>query len=169
MKSLSQSSSHRKPVGGVRSVVLTATDNVAEALFAASGTLCTSLNFVDEGALMECELLEESSCFEEKLSSESGVVSVAHNLVLVAERNVAEEWLAPEFRTESLKRGLCAVVTLNNGCRLLVGYSERFGAQQPLRVVSIKSSSGTRRTDPPTVTLTLENFDTSIASVIVTD
>lgn len=169
MKSLSQSSSHRKPVGGVRSVVLTATDNVAEALFATGGTLCTSLNFADEEALMECELLEESSCFEEELTSESGVVAVAHRLTLVAERNAADGWLAPEFRAESLEGGLCAVVTLNDGRTLLVGYSERFGAKQPLRVVSIRSSSGTRRTDPPTVTLTLENFDTSIASVIVTD
>ena len=169
MKSLSQSSSHRKPVGGVRSVVLTATDNVAEALFAAGGTLCTSLNFVDEGALMECELLEEESCFEEELSSDSGAVAVKHRLSLVAERNEVDVWLAPEFRTESLNCGLCAVVELNDGRRLLVGYSERFGAKQPLRVVSIKSSSGTRRTDPPKVSLTLENFDTTIASVIVTD
>ena len=156
-------------MGGVRSVVLTATDNVAEALFAAGGTLCTSLNFFDEGALIECELLEESSCFEEELSSESGVVAVGHRLTLVAGRNNVDGWLASEYGVENLNRGMCGVVTLNDGRKLLVGYSERFESQQPLRITTIKSSSGVRRTDPPTVTLILENFDTSFAPIIVTD
>ncbi|MBE6211127.1 MAG: hypothetical protein E7130_05810 [Rikenellaceae bacterium] len=169
MKKLSQSSSHHKPVGGVRAVALSATDNIAEVQFAAGGVLCTSLKFVDDDAVMECSLLEEGSCYEEEILPDGLAVAVKHRLILTSDRNLAEAWLEPDFRLEGLYRGLCAIVTLNDGRKLLVGYSERFEAQQPLRIVSIKNSSEQRCSDVPTVVLVLENYDTSEAPIIVTD
>lgn len=169
MKSLSQSTSHRKPVGGIRSVLLSTIDNVAEVEFSAGGVLCTSLKFVDDNAVVECALLDEKSTFEEEISPEGGVVAVHHRLVLISERDPVDGWLETELWRGGIHKGLCAVVTLNNGRKLLVGYSERFGAEQPLRVVAIKNSSQQRRVDMPTVTLTLENFDTSTAAVIITE
>ena len=120
--------------------------------------------FVDKGAVMSCSLLEDRSSFDEKFTFEEGVVAVQHTLRLVADRNLAGAWLEAEFQREAVQRGLCAVVTLNDGRQLLVGYSARFGAQQPLRIARIETSSGGKLSDVPTVILQLESFDTSAAA-----
>ncbi len=167
MNNLSQSSSHHKPVGGIRSVVLLSAANVAQAAFAEGGTICTSLEFVDDEALVECPLLEDASSFEEEITPDGGAVAVRHRVTLVADREEFNVWLAPKLSSESIGDGLCALVTLNSGCRLLLGYSERFEAQQPLRIISIKTESGSRPLDVPKVVMVLENFDTATSAVIV--
>ena len=167
MKSTSQSPSHRKPVGGIRSVKLCTTDNIAGVGFSSDATTNASLEFVDSNEVMECSLLEDSSSFEEEFSFDQGVVAVRHTLSLVANRDLAAAWLEAEFCGELRLKGLCAVVTLNDDRQLLVGYSQRFGGQQPLRVKGIKVWSGVSLSDTPTVTLTLESYDTSAASTCV--
>lgn len=162
MKSTSQSPSHRKPVGGLRSVKLCASDNIERVTFASDQD--SLLEFVDSSAVMECSLLEDSSSFEEEFSFDQGVVAVKHQLTLVANRDLGAAWLEPEFSNEDRRQGLCAVVTLNDGRQLLVGYSKRFGAQQPLRIKEVKVRSGRKLSDVPTVTLILESCDTSAAS-----
>ncbi|MBQ2394443.1 MAG: hypothetical protein II307_01615 [Alistipes sp.] len=165
MKSSSQSSSHRKPVGGVRSVSLCTSDNIAVAEFVDNATVCNQLEFVDDKAVMECMLLEDCSSFEEKFAFNDGVVAVRHTLTLIADRNLAEAWLEPEFRNDSIVKGLCAIITLNDGRKILVGYSERFGASQPLHISEIALSSGRKLSDAPKITMVLESFDTSAAAV----
>lgn len=165
MKSSSQSSSHRKPVGGVRSVNLCAADNIAVAGFVDNATVCNQLEFVDDNAVMECMLLEDCSSFEERFSFDDGVVAVQHTLTLTADRNLAEAWLEPEFRNESVAKGLCAIATLNDGRTMLVGYSERFGASQPLRISEIAVLSGCKLSDVPKITMILDSFDTSPAAI----
>lgn len=113
---------------------------------------------------MSCLLLEDRSSFDETFSFEEGVVAVKHTLRLVADRNLGGAWLEAEFRREAVQRGLCALVTLNDGRQLLVGYSARFGVQQPLRISQIETSSGQAPSDQPTVTLQLESIDTSAAA-----
>lgn len=151
-------------MGGVRSVELFAANNLSVVRFTADATQCTKLMFVDEGAVMSCLLLEDRSSFDETFSFEEGVVAVKHTLRLVADRNLGGAWLEAEFRREAVQRGLCALVTLNDGRQLLVGYSARFGAQQPLRISQIETSSGRAPSDQPTVTLQLESIDTSAAA-----
>ena len=164
MKPSSQTTSHRKPVGGVRSVELFAANNVAVARFSADATQCNKLIFIDPSAVMSCSLLEDCSSFDEKFTFEEGVAAVQHTLRLAADRNLAGAWLEPEFQREAAQRGICALVMLNDGRQLLVGYSARFGAQQPLRVVQIEISSGCKLSDAPTIILQLEGFDTSAAA-----
>ena len=140
-------------------------DNVTNVLFDDERAECVRLKFVDDQAVMECSLVEDASTFEELFEFDGDIVSVRHTLTLVADRNMAEAWLESTFSRESGRVGLCALVTLNDGRRLLVGYSERFGAQQPLRVKQIASGSGSKRIDIPRLTMTLESFDTSAAAI----
>ena len=168
MKPSSQSASHRKPVGGVRSVALLAANNISAAQFDKVTGECTQLVMVDHQAVMNVELVEDRSSLEEEFSFDDGLLSVEHRLTLVADRNMAEAWFDEEFRCEATRCGLCAVVTLSDGRVLLVGYSERFGAEQPLRIKSLHSHSGCRLVDMPTLTLTLESCDSSAAAICQT-
>ena len=165
MKRSSQSSSHRKPVGGVRSVRLCSAENVELVEFAADAGCYERLEFCDDQQVMECSLLEDASQLEECFSFDGGAVAVRHTLTLVAERNDAAAWLESEFCREAAERGLCGVVEMNDGRRLLVGYSERFKAQQPLRIKEIRSSSGRSPIEAPTLTMILESYDTSAAAL----
>ena len=149
-------------------MVLCAASNILEALFDNDTGACVRLDFVDNQAVMTSALIEDRSSLNEEISFKDGIVAVRHTLTLVADRNLAEAWLEPAFCSEAVLCGLCAVVTLNDGCTLLVGCSERFGTQQPLRPVSIVSSSGSRLADMPTLTLTLESYDTSAAAICET-
>lgn len=152
-------------MGGIRSVCLCTSDNIAKAEFIDNATVCSQLGFVDNSAVMECMLLEDCSSFEEVLTFDNGVVAVQHTLILTADRNLAEAWLEPKFRSESEDKGLCAIMTLNDGRRLLVGYSERFGGCQPMHISKIVVSSGCRPADIPKITMSLESYDTSVAAV----
>lgn len=165
MKSSSQSSSHRKPVGGVRSVRLCSAKNIQYVDFGSDATCYRKLEFCDEDEVMSCQLCEEASSLEEILSFDGGRVAVQHTLILVAERNQSAVWLEAAFCREAMQDGLCAEVELNDGRRLLVGYSERFGAQQSLRIKEIRSLSGRTLLESPTIAMTLESYDTSAAVI----
>lgn len=164
MKSDPRSSVRRKPAGGVGSVKLAAVSNVAAAAFDDEGAVCTLCDFADATQVMECRILEDESAFVERLTADSGVFAVRHTLSVVADRNLAEAWLGAPFLEESRCGGFVAQVTLNDGRRLLAGYSKRFGGEQPLRIRSIEVASGRRPAERPTVTLVLENLDTTFAA-----
>ena len=59
--------------------------------------------------------------------------------------------------------GLAARVSLATGEVLLLGYSERFGFEQALRLKSLSFSSGSSPNDSPRVVLTLAACDTDSA------
>lgn len=147
-----------KPVGGVARVALYPTGGDMEFRFADGA--CT--------AKFDCEpvavpLMDDRSSFEELFDNSSGPVAVTHTLTLVAERGEAERWLSAEFADCVLRQGVIADVTLNDGRRLLVGCSERMEQDFPLRFVSLRSDSGKRLSDTPTLTLTLRSTDTVAA------
>lgn len=145
--------------------MLCTAENIEYVEFAADAAHYQRLELCDKEQVMACQQLEDGSSLEEKFLFDGGVVAVHHTLTLVAERNRAAVWLEPEFCREALLAGLCAVVELEDGRRLLLGYSERFKAKQPLRIKEIRSSSGCAPKDAPIITMTLESFDTSAAAI----
>lgn len=155
----------RKPVGGVAAVELSAVANVRDFEFDDDGSLCRLLIFADDNAVMRCRLIEERSSFVESLSVEGGAVSVLHTLRLVADRNMAERCLEPDFIGELVCGGAVAAVTLADGRRFAVGLSRRFGSEQPLRLRTLKADSGCRAVDEPTLEMVLESADTSFAAL----
>ena len=148
---------------------LCAADNIANAEFDAATTLCKRVVFEDSDSVMTCSLLEDASSFKERYHFDGGAIAVQHKLTLVADRNMAAVWLESSFHHECMRKGVCAVVTMNDGRQLLVGISARFGTEQPLRPIEIISSSGSRLSDVPTITFTLESYDTSPAALLGSD
>ncbi len=144
-------------------------DNIANVEFGADAVTYKRMVFVDTDSVMTCSLLEDASSYEERYMFDGGAVAVQHKLTLVADRNMAAAWLASDFHRDSVRRGLCAVVTMNDSRQLLIGCSARFGTEQPLWPVEIISSSGCRLSDVPTITFVLESYDTSTAAILGSD
>lgn len=151
-----------KPVGGVESCTLYPADAVQTAIFSSEGC---EVQLRGEG--VEVALLENSSRYEEETKGNDGVVKVAHRLHLVADRMEAEVWLDHDFLERLAVEGSVAVVALEDGRRLLVGYSPHFGNEQPLRLECLISTSGSTLHDHPIVTLRLVSHDIEFASEII--
>lgn len=151
-----------KPVGGVESVALYPADAVQTILFSSSGC-----EVVFDGTPVEVELLDDHSVFEERLETSKGATKVLHKLTLVADRGVAEAWLADEFIDEGSYNGLVAVVKLCDGRQLLCGYSHALSAEQPLFIESITTHSGSSLHDTPSVALHLVSQDTEFSQEII--
>lgn len=147
-----------KPVGGVARVALYPAGGDMDFRFADG--VCTA-DFGCKPSVVP--LIDDRSSFEELFDSSSGPVSVTHTLTLVAERGAAEHWLSAKFAADVLRQGFIADITLNDGRRLLVGCSERMERDFPLRFVSLRSESGKKPSDTPTLTLTLRSTDAEAA------
>jgi hypothetical protein len=151
-----------KAVGGVESVALYPANAVSSVLFSSAGC---EVEF--SHAAIEIELLDDSSHYEEVAECNDGVACVSHQLSIVADRGKAHEWLTIDFLERASCEGLVADVLLCDGRRLLVGYSLRFGSEQPLRLDSLTSSSGSRLCDTPAATLRLVSYDTEFSAEIL--
>ena len=142
-----------KPIGGVLKAELYAVGGLA------------SIEDAVQGGGIEVELKDDGSCYEELFLSDTGLVSVQHTLTLAASRNDAGQWLDVRFREECAAEGVVARVTLSTGESLLIGWSNRFGFEQALRLKQMLFSSGRKPTDEPCVVLTLQSQDTQSAIV----
>ena len=151
-----------KAVGGVEHVALYPTDAVETALFSSEGCEVTLAY-----SPIEVLLVDDSSRYEEEATCREGVSLVTHRLHLVADRCSAEQWLDQEFLERAAEEGVVAVVKLCDGRTLLVGYSARFGNEQPLRLDSLISSSGEGVHDSPRVTLQLRSYDTEFSTELI--
>ena len=149
---------HYKPVGGVERVVLYPANAVHRAIFSSEGCRATLL-----GEALEVELLDDASSFEEVVECHNGTSKIEHRLNLVADRGDAEDWMDADFLERAAIEGVVAVVELSDGRSLLVGYSSRFGCEQPLRLRELSSASGSKLHDTPTVTLQLVSCDTEFS------
>ena len=152
-----------KAVGGVESVALYPTQAVVAALFSSEGC---EVEWSGESPI-KVTLMDDASRYEECSECKNGIHTVAHLLHLVAERGDADKWLTNDFVEQASLEGFVGVVSLCNGHRLLVGYSAEFKDEQPLRLESLTSSSGSRLAETPTVTLRLIAHDTDFSQEIL--
>lgn len=156
------SGSNYKPVGGVESCALYPTDAVEMAIFSSEGcTLRLS------GTPIAVVLLDDASLYEENFSFEQGAATVAHRLHLAADRLEAKEWLDETFLERAAFEGFIALLSLNDGRRLLSGYSAHLGAEQPLRLEKITSTSGNTLRERPSVVLQLIAHDADFSTEIL--
>ena len=140
-----------KPVGGILS---------AELFYV--GDLESELDMV-EGRGVEVELIDYKSSYEELMSADNGLVSVQHTLTLCSDRNLAHEWFDEQWLARLASEGVAARVTLSTGEQIVLGYSERFGFEQALRLQSLKFFSGKSPNESPRVQLVLRSHDTQSA------
>lgn len=142
--------------GGVKSVLLVSADAAIEAVFSSGGVKVTLPS--DEATLVTPD--DDSALWSESQSRHEGTLSVEH----ILEFTVPMGHPAAVLLQHSAK-GVIAVVELTCGTRLLGGYSEEFGAEQPLKVSLLKITSGRTREDDPLCKVTLTAIDTSAARV----
>ena len=157
-----KSNANYKSVGGVESCTLYPADAVTTALFS-----CEGCEIELSGTAIEVPLLDDASEYEECSQMEVGATLISHRLHLVAERNEAKSWLNDHFIERAYTEGLVAVISLYDGRRLLAGYSAQFGDEQPLRLESLTSTSGTSLNETPSVTLRLISQDTEFSPEIL--
>lgn len=153
-----------KPIGGVVFVKLYPADAVTSAEFSDEGVRLE----VEEGCnCVEVELVDDRSSLEDSVESRSGVLLVKHQLELIALRNSAAAWLEREFLEMCATVGVVAVVEMTCGRKVVVGVSESFLTEQPLRLDSLTSLSGRSPLDAPLVHLRLVSQDCSLAGEFV--
>ena len=140
-----------KPVGGVAHAEL----------FAVGGI--DSVEDMVQGKGITVELLDQGSHYDEEASADNLPVSVQHTLTLCAWSDRGAAWLDADFLARAAADGVVARVGLRSGESMVVGWSQRFGLEQPLRLRSMAFHSGSRLSDSPHVVLTLTSHDTASA------
>lgn len=140
-----------KPVGGIKSCELFTLQALvsAEDMVAGQGVMVS--------------LSDDGSRYEERMSCEHGPVSVEHTLTLCSERSEAARWFEHELLQRMAIEGVAALITLASGESLRLGWSPRFGFEQPLRLLSLSFSSGDKPNNSPRVELKLQSHDTDSA------
>ncbi len=150
-----------KPVGGVAGVSLYRKSDV-EAVRAADG-LCTGIDLCTGAAPLTVPLAEDRSSYTEESVGEEGLPATRHTLTVVCHRYAGREMFAGPLLEELATDGAVACVELSNGERLVVGWTERLGFEQPLRLVKFRFLTGAKPVDVPLLELRLECVDAARA------
>ena len=158
-----QSPVRRKTAGGVRLACLTAADNIRSLKMNRSRTRCLGYSVFDDEQVMRVPLVENRSSLVERLVFNQGRPVVTHTVTLVADRNMAQAWLEPDFAAEAQRSGIVVDLMLHDGRRIFAGCSAHFAVEQPMRIKSLTADSGAKPSDVPTLTLVLESVDTDFA------
>ena len=140
-----------KPVGGIAHVELFAVHGLG------------GVEDVVPGQGVEVSLMDDGSHYDEVTEAQGLPVSVVHTLTLCSDRWLAAAWFDKEFMQRAAADGLVARITMATGEQIVVGWSERFGVEQPLRLKTLSFTSGSKPNDSPRVVLTLWSRDTESA------
>lgn len=153
----------RKPVGGLAGVTLLPAGGIAR-VGVAEGR-CTGITLKSGARTLECPLCDDGSSYTEESLVRDGLVAVSHTLTIAIDLEQGRELLGEEVLASFAREGAAALVTASGGERMLVGWSERFGCEQPLRLVAATSQTGSQLLDRPRSLLTLRSEDTSPAMI----
>lgn len=117
-------------------------------------------------AAVPLPVVAERSSYEETLDAADGTVRVRHRLTVA----VPEEYARANLDERTLRlwaaAGTAAVIDTLSGERLVAGWSERFGSEQPLRLTAVAMSTGTTPHESPAALLTFGSVDTSPAAEV---
>ncbi len=150
-----------KPAGGVAGVSLYRKSDV-EAVRVADG-LCTGIDLCTGAAPLTVPLAEDRSSYTEESVGEEGLPATRHTLTVVCPRYPGREMFAGPLIEELAADGAVACIELNNGERLVVGWTERLGLEQPLRLKKFRILTGAKPVDVPLLELHLECVDAARA------
>ena len=111
---------------------------------------------------VELSIVEDSGLYTEVFNLCEGVGSVEHTLKFSLDWREGSTEVVAGLIAESA--GLVALVELADRRKLLVGWSQKFGGERPLRVTQMKVNSGSLREQQPVVEVTLQSVDTDTAA-----
>ena len=133
-----------KPAGGIEAVWLIPASDIVSATY--GDGCCTGLTLRAGASADQWPILEQSSSFREENLNPDG---------------------PPRFQLAGLAtEGAVARIETASGVFLLAGRSEKFGAEQPLRLTEIRYESQTKFAARPVLVLTLAGEDTAPAPPI---
>ena len=154
---------HRRRNGGIRLLGLIDQREVVSATYSELDKGFTELT-LDEGAsLSKFEFLEDGAEYRETIAAKDGA------LTFTLERMDADTAAAIEAIIEASRSGLIAVVVTINGDALLLGYSQEFGKERPLRIASAQATTGRLLSETTSETVTLRSEDVSKARPLLDD
>ncbi len=152
-----------KRSGGIRSLALAAASDVAGAVMEAG--VCTGVTLKQGAVFRKYGFKEGEACFTEEMSIVNGVAKVAHGITFALERPDGSSAQAIAQLAAASEDGIVAIVTTNGNVSFLVGYSDKFGTEQPLRLTKTSLSSGAKPADGTADIIVLASQDDSKAPV----
>ena len=146
---------HLKPAGGILRVAVVP-----------AGTTAGGSPQEIAAAAVELPLVEGLSSYDEITRVHDGIASVEHLLTIAVPAGCAGASLDPRTQRLWASAGTAAVIDTVSGERIVAGWSERFGSEQPLRLTGIELSTGKTPGVTPAAILTFRSVDTSPAERI---
>ena len=160
---------HRRRNGGIRLLGLIDQREVVSATYSELDKGFTELT-LDEGAsLSKFEFLEDGAEYRETIAAKDGAPTVAPRLTFPLGRLAAATPAAVAAILAASRRGLIAVVVPLTGDALLLGYSQEFGKERPLRIASAQATTGRLLSETTSETVTLRSEDVSKARPLLDD
>ena len=148
-----------KPAGGIEAVWLIPASDIVSATY--GDGCCTGLTLRAGASADQWPILEQSSSFREESLNPDGPP-----LTLVADPEEIRDRLGERQLARLATEGAVARIETASGVFLLAGRSEKFGAEQPLRLTEIRYESQTKFAARPVLVLTLAGEDTAPAPPI---
>ena len=153
-----------KPAGGIEAVWLIPASDIVSATY--GDGCCTGLTLRAGASADQWLILEQSSSFREENLNPDGPPRFRHTLTLVADPEEIRDRLGERQLARLATEGTVARSETASGVFLLAGRSEKFGADQPLRLTEIQYESQTKFAARPVLVLTLAGEDTAPAPPI---
>lgn len=155
----------RKPAGGVRAVRLHAVADIVRLDW--SGGRCRGIVLRPGAEALDLPLLEGRSRYAEEVAAAEGPAAVHHTLTLVLSRWQGRGLFTSEYLQRMAADGVVALLTAEDGERMVAGWTERLTDEQPLRLQRLTFDTGFRPADAPMAEMVLECDDTAPAAEYV--
>ena len=151
--------------GGIRMLGLIERSEVATITSQGSTTEFTAITFEEECCFSKYEFREDEAVYKESVSVSNGARVVTHELSFLLDKMGSESSVAVSAIAEAADEGLIAIVQTMNGDTFLVGYSQEFGKERPLRLASSDGTTGKQLSDGTSEVVTLTSTDVSKAKI----
>lgn len=148
-----------KNSGGIESIRLIETGKIVEADYDPATDSYRSFSLAAGAEFAYYQFREEQAVYRETLSLRSGSPQVFHELLFALDGLDGNARRAIEQLTEASIDGMVAIVTTNSRESLVVGYSEEFLDECPLRLKDVAALSGAKTSDRSMQTISLYSLD----------
>lgn len=151
--------------GGIRMLGLIERSEVVTITSQGSTTEFTAITFEEGCCFSKYEFREDEAVYKESVSVSNGARIVTHELSFLLDKMGSESSVAVSAIAEAADEGLIAIVQTMNGDTFLVGYSQEFGKERPLRLASSDGTTGKQLSDGTSEVVTLTSTDVSKAKI----
>lgn len=149
--------------GGIRKLGLINRASIATVVFNSANTTIQSLTFSGTAKFSKYEFREDQAQYKETISMSGGSPVVEHEIRFQLERMGGDTTSVIDELVKGSLGGLVAFVETANGDSFIVGYSQEFGSERPLRLFSVVGTTGMSLREGTVETITMRSEDVSKA------